>query len=156
MRNKGKIIAILLISIMVGVLIISCDPAANLSNPELFEIAIAGLGAAEFAYEIQYGPFEYDDDDEPLPPEPGTYNLAKLDFYDVAGPGEGIEKDQLVLLSGKITYKPDGSGTIESKIKINNFEDLPNGTFTVKLSGGLDLETGIVTVNGRRVTKPNN
>lgn len=106
-----------------------------------------GLGATFFAYSYQY---EELGDDE-IPPA-GTYNLNKLDLFDIAGGEEGIQKDQFVLRDGKIVVRADGSGTIKARIRINNFQDLPNGTFTVQLDGSIANDTGKLTVNGRVVT----
>jgi hypothetical protein len=150
MKNKGKIIAILLISIMVTALVISCeDPMAKYSNDELIGTAIIGLELAALAYEEQY---DKDFDPNDLP-DPSTYALTEQDAFGFPGIGINVAKqEQVVLLDGYITIRNDDTATIKARIKIKEIEELPSGTFTVLFNGSLDdIENATITVNGRKV-----
>ncbi|MCK9482237.1 MAG: hypothetical protein M0R38_10820 [Bacteroidia bacterium] len=155
MRNKGKIIAILLISIMVTVMIISCeDPMAKYSNDDLVIIVEIGM-------ELSYGAFSLKHElvEEEFP-NPGTYQLEELDISEIANDGDDDDDDwveipegQLILLEGEMIFT-ENTGTISAKIKINNFKDAPSGTFNVIIDF-LYNESGTtytkMTVNGRNV-----
>jgi len=168
MRNKSKIIAILLISIMVTALIISCDdPTANLSNPELFEIAEEGMVLAMIAYMHQEGMDieEFDFDDFPIPAEGTSKTIASIDLFTILSESglsqdddeivaeTGLSKGQAILRSGSINVTAT-KFEIKASVKFNNYYDLPNGTFNIVVTQ-IEGKQPTLTVNNKVVTVTN-